>query len=130
LEVSVRGINLKVMSFDQLIDLRDNADRLIKQRATAEKRNLEDKLARLSKFAGEFAPGRRRSLKGRKIAPKYSNPENPSETWAGRGVRPRWLQALLKQGRALEEFAISKIPGARTKPAGRRGARRGARKKK
>lgn len=126
----MRGINLKGMSFDQLIDLRDNAERIIKQRATAEKRNLEEKLARLSKFAGQFIPGRRRSLKGRKIAPKYSNPENPSETWAGRGVRPRWLQAQLKQGRNLEEFAISKVPGARAKTAARKGAGRGARRKK
>jgi hypothetical protein len=27
------------------------------------------------------------------VAPKVRNPENPSETWAGRGLRPRWLVA-------------------------------------
>jgi DNA-binding protein H-NS len=30
-----------------------------------------------------------------------------SETWAGRGVRPRWLQAALKDGHKIEEFAIT-----------------------
>jgi hypothetical protein len=30
------------------------------------------------------------------VAPKYRNPENPSETWAGRGLTPRWLAAAIK----------------------------------
>jgi H-NS histone family protein len=38
---------------------------------------------------------------------KYRNPANMSETWAGRGVRPRWLQAALKDGHKIEEFAIT-----------------------
>jgi hypothetical protein len=25
------------------------------------------------------------------VAPKYRNPENPAETFAGRGLKPRWL---------------------------------------
>ena len=41
------------------------------------------------------------------VAPKYRNPENPSETWAGRGVKPRWMQALLARGRTMDEFKIA-----------------------
>lgn len=40
------------------------------------------------------------------VAPKFQNPENPSETWAGRGLRPRWLVAAIKGGKKLEDFAI------------------------
>jgi DNA-binding protein H-NS len=40
------------------------------------------------------------------VAPKYRNPENPSETWAGRGLTPRWLAAALKGGKKLEHFSI------------------------
>jgi DNA-binding protein H-NS len=40
------------------------------------------------------------------VAPKYRNPHNPSQTWAGRGVKPRWMQALLAQGSSMEEFRI------------------------
>lgn len=43
---------------------------------------------------------------GTKVAPKFRNPANPTETWAGRGQQPRWLSALTAQGRALEEFRI------------------------
>jgi DNA-binding protein H-NS len=42
-----------------------------------------------------------------KVAPKYRNPANPSETWAGRGQPPRWLAAELKTGKKLEDFLIA-----------------------
>ena len=40
------------------------------------------------------------------VAPKYRNPEQPSETWAGRGRKPRWLAAQLKSGKRIEDFRI------------------------
>jgi DNA-binding protein H-NS len=126
----VKRSNLKTMSFDDLIALRDSAERLIRQRATKERRALEDRLARLTGFFGKLVPGRGRSLKGRKVPPKYANPTNRSETWAGRGARPRWLQALLKEGRKLEEFAIAKMGSGRARPARRKSAGRKPRRKK
>ena len=51
----------------------------------------------------------RKSTKGRvlgKVAPKYRNPANPKETWAGRGKQPRWLAAETSKGRKLEDFLI------------------------
>jgi DNA-binding protein H-NS len=127
-EFSVKGLNLKALSFDSLIDLRNRADRLIRTRASAERRELEKKLAKLTSYAGSLVTRGRKSLKGRKVAPKYRNPANPSETWAGRGARPRWLQALMREGRRLEEFAIG--PTARTRPATRRAPRKQSRGKK
>ena len=41
-----------------------------------------------------------------KVAPKYRNPDNASETWTGRGKQPRWLAAQTGQGRKLDEFLI------------------------
>ncbi|HEU0306732.1 MAG TPA: H-NS histone family protein [Lysobacter sp.] len=42
-----------------------------------------------------------------KVEPKYRNPANAGETWAGRGKPPRWLSAYLDSGRKLEEFLIA-----------------------
>lgn len=39
-----------------------------------------------------------------KVAPKYRGPGG--ETWSGRGLSPRWLAALIAQGRSKEEFVI------------------------
>lgn len=55
------------------------------------------------------APKTRKSTKGRtlgKVAPKYRNPANSKETWAGRGKQPRWLSAETAKGRKLEDFLI------------------------
>ena len=43
-----------------------------------------------------------------KVAPKYRNPENPAETWTGRGMKPRWLAAQLAAGKTADEFLIGK----------------------
>ena len=45
-------------------------------------------------------------MKGRTVAPKYRNPKNRSETWAGRGAMPRWMAAEIKAGKKREDFAI------------------------
>lgn len=38
-------------------------------------------------------------------AAKFKGPNG--ETWSGRGLTPRWLSALVAQGRAKDEFAIT-----------------------
>ncbi|HHA2422530.1 TPA: H-NS family nucleoid-associated regulatory protein [Stenotrophomonas maltophilia] len=43
---------------------------------------------------------------GSKVAPKYRNPANPGETWSGRGRQPRWLAALVQNGKSPSEFLI------------------------
>jgi len=51
----------------------------------------------------------RKTTKGRvlgKVAPKYRNPANPKETWAGRGKQPKWLAAETSKGKKLEDFLI------------------------
>jgi DNA-binding protein H-NS len=102
------------MSFEDLVALRDSVVRLIADKAASTRRDLE---ARLAVIEGLGIGGAKRGpkprgskLKGRKVAPKYRNPSNRSETWAGRGATPRWLRALLKSGHKLDEFAIAK-PG-------------------
>lgn len=55
------------------------------------------------------APKARKTTKGYKLGkvePKYRNPANAAETWAGRGKPPRWLATYLDNGRKIEEFLI------------------------
>ena len=55
--------------------------------------------------------------KGTHLEPKYRNPNNPKETWAGRGLKPGWMLALLRQGKKMADLSIrgstSHINGAR-----------------
>ena len=51
----------------------------------------------------------RKSTKGYKlgkVAPKYRNPQNPADTWAGRGQQPKWMATQIAAGRKLEDFLI------------------------
>jgi DNA-binding protein H-NS len=90
--------NLKKLSVDALLQLRDRVDDAISGARTT----LEDQLTRLG-----VAPRRKqRSTKSRKVAPKYRGPKG--ETWSGRGARPRWLVALLQRGHKIDEFSVNK----------------------
>ncbi len=42
--------------------------------------------------------GKKSTLAGAKVAPKYRNPTNPEQTWTGRGVSPKWIADLKTAG--------------------------------
>jgi DNA-binding protein H-NS len=121
-------LNLKSMSFEDLIALRQSVEKMISQRADSAKRELQEKLAALENLTGTSIMKKRRGvLMGTKVAPKYRNPRERSQTWSGRGRTPLWLQAMIKQGHKLEEFAI-RSAAAQAKPTTKRS--RGKRKSK
>jgi DNA-binding protein H-NS len=105
------NMNLKSMSIDALVGLRGKIYAVLGSKVSDERRNLESELAKLTRF--ESGGSRSKSAFGRgargKVAPKYRNPENPGETWAGRGLKPRWLAAALKSGKKLDDFRIAGV---------------------
>jgi DNA-binding protein H-NS len=110
--------NFDGMSVDELWHLHEELSQVLSIRLTSEKRELEKRLSRLrreketrqTEFAdARSAPRERRQYP--RVFPKYRNPEEPSETWSGRGKQPRWLTAALKTGHKIEEFVIGKDTG-------------------
>jgi len=86
---------------------------MVRQKLTALARAEGYSIAELFGAGSSVKPApvasKRTSTKGRKlgkVAPKYRNPANPAETWAGRGQQPKWLAAETGKGRALDEFLI------------------------
>jgi DNA-binding protein H-NS len=101
---------LKTMPVAKLQALKSQVEAAITAKVTERRRELETELSKLAGFAG--GGGRKATKFGRTgrmgpVAPKYRNPENPAETWAGRGLRPRWLTTAIKGGKKLEDFAIA-----------------------
>jgi DNA-binding protein H-NS len=116
-------MQLKSMSLDKLVALRNQVDAVLAAKVVDQKRSLESELSKLTRFEGgngrsKFALGS--GAKG-PVAPKYRNPENPSETWAGRGLKPRWLSAAIKSGKKQEDFliagAVNSTPAKKVKKA-------------
>jgi DNA-binding protein H-NS len=94
------NINLSGMTVDALMDLRKQVDEtLLKRRVELQKQLERMGGARVVRAGGS-------TLKGRKVPPKYRGPSG--ETWAGRGAKPRWLVAAIKDGKKLDEFLIEK----------------------
>ena len=58
--------------------------------------------------AAAKGPAKKSSQKGVKVEPKYRNPANAEQTWAGRGMPPKWMSAELAKGKKLEDFLIRK----------------------
>ena len=48
----------------------------------------------------------RKSTAKRIVKPKYQNPEDPSQTWSGRGRNPKWVVALIQSGGNIKDCAI------------------------
>jgi DNA-binding protein H-NS len=101
-------MNLKSMSIDKLTKLRDQVGTALHSKVANERRTLEAELTKLSRLSTSQLRSKGLGLGVRgPVAPKYRNPENPSETWAGRGLTPRWLAAAIKAGKKLEHFSIA-----------------------
>ena len=54
---------------------------------------------------GKSGKGRKSDAGGTAGAAKYVNPDNPEQTWSGRGRRPQWISEALESGRTLEDLA-------------------------
>ena len=70
---------------------------------------VREKIANLIKAEGftiEELFGAARKQAGKKVKPKYRNPQAPNETWSGRGKRPRWFVAALGAGKKEKDLLI------------------------
>lgn len=105
-----RTSNLAKMSVEALIEMRDDIGKILGDKVG----QLQSQLAALGDggwvSSSRKAVGRRNgsALKGKKVEPKYRNPKNRSETWAGRGAMPRWMVAAVKAGKKRDSFLIHK----------------------
>src|SRR5262245_62052139 len=105
-------VNLSGMSVEALMDLRKRVDETLHKRRAEIEKQLE-RMDRAIAVVGGRGGQRGSALKGRKVPPKYRGPSG--ETWAGRGVKPRWLVAAIKGGKKLDDFLIDKSAGKRRK---------------
>ena len=115
------------MDFEELWLLHEELTKILAEKITAEKRELEKRLAQLNQpdqfsgvEGGATATGSSQAPRRKypKVVPKYFNPLKPTETWSGRGKQPRWLVAALESGHTLEEFRIRENGEAPNRNAG------------
>jgi DNA-binding protein H-NS len=105
-----RTKSLENMSATELAAMQARIERIKVEKQNSERAALRDKIAKIARDAGfdvmDLFDGRRG--KRSKVAAKYRDPNNPANTWTGRGRMPRWLTAATKGGKAKkEDFLVS-----------------------
>jgi DNA-binding protein H-NS len=125
----MRKLDPEAMELEELWLLHEELTKILSEKISAEKLQLEKRLAQLNRVerigeagtsSAEPRIDRPQRRKYPKVLPKYCNPSAPEETWSGRGRQPRWLVAALQSGHKLEDFLIAgteEVPSNR----GRRG---------
>jgi DNA-binding protein H-NS len=102
---------LKSMTLEKLMKLKSDVEATLAEKVSEQRHSLEQELSKLGGYTGgKKARGGPRGA----VAPKYRDPESGA-TWAGRGLKPRWLTAAMKSGKSLEHFAITVGKGTRGK---------------
>lgn len=108
------------MSVDELWALHLEIASVLTSRIAAEKTKLETRLRQLQSNGASSDIVRRERRPYPRVFPKYRNPADPAETWAGRGKQPRWVAAQLKSGKKLDDFRIQPSGSARRSSGGRK----------
>jgi DNA-binding protein H-NS len=104
------SMNLDDLSLKELKDLHARVAKAIstfedrkKKHALAE---LEEKARAMGFSLAELTGAVTKVRKRAPATPKYANPADKSDTWSGRGRKPRWFDAALKAGKSPEDLAI------------------------
>lgn len=101
---------IRAMSLKELIELRDFVNHTVIEKQDHERRALAQQFEEMAANSGmsiEDVLGLNgKNRKGSKVAPKYRNPNNPMETWTGRGRAPLWVTDYEDQGGNRRDLEI------------------------
>jgi DNA-binding protein H-NS len=108
--------DLKSMSKKQLEKLQKDVQKALKSIQTKEKREAKKAAERAAaKFgfslseltdAGTAKPGRKKSGPKTVGKAKFANPDDPKQTWTGKGRQPTWYKAAMDAGKDPKSLEI------------------------
>ena len=103
------------MSTHSYKDLLAQREALEQQIAAARKTEVADAVQKIKGLIEAFwltqddvfpAAKQKQKRETGSVAPKYRDPQNPENTWTGRGKPPRWLASAMAAGKSKESFLI------------------------
>lgn len=103
--------DLNKLSEAELQAFIENAERALKERQSNKRKEVIAQIRELAASIGATVDIHEADRKGdkkinSKVAARYRNPADPFQTWSGRGLAPKWMQALISSGRDKSEFEI------------------------
>lgn len=98
------------LSESEIQSLIDNAEKALKEKQSSKRKEVIAQIKELAASIGVSVEitesDKKADRKIGKVAAKYRNPADASQTWTGRGLAPKWMQDLLASGRNKAEFEI------------------------
>jgi DNA-binding protein H-NS len=106
------NINPNELSYEQALELQKHAQEIVAAKQQEARAAAIGQIVHLAKLHGFSAEDVRKALAtrkagatstagsplaGTKVEPKYRNPQNPEQTWTGRGMAPAWMRALPRE---------------------------------
>jgi DNA-binding protein H-NS len=102
-------VDLDALTIPELEALAARIQQAIARRREGARRALRERLEKIAAEEGyslpelvAAAPRKTRT----KAKPKYANPRDASQTWAGRGKQPAWVREALAAGKTLADLAV------------------------
>ena len=74
--------------------------------ATQELQDAARKIARKHGLTVSEVLGRKRNSRKALVSAKYRNPNDPGQTWSGRGRQPAWFKVAMDEGKSAESLEI------------------------
>lgn len=99
------------LSENEIQALIETAEKALREKQMSKRKDVIAQIKELAASIGvtvEISDADKKVMerKAGKVAAKYRNPADPSQTWTGRGLAPRWMQDLLAAGKDKAEFEI------------------------
>lgn len=105
-DLRMSDIDLTKMNLEELKQLQKDVAKAI---SSFQERQRQEALAAAKALAESkgFKLEELLGKKGTSSIPKYQNPENPKETWTGKGRKPKWFIEQVESGKDPKEMLFA-----------------------
>lgn len=107
--------DLSQMSMDELLKFQADIEEVMKSKKAEELKSVQEELLLLDHKAQQLGSSALELLGGKggkaakvKSPARYAHPENPAETWSGRGRQPDWIKDHIANGGDKDDLLIKK----------------------
>jgi DNA-binding protein H-NS len=108
-EFMAAKLDLDKLDFEELKTLSKDIEKAIRKRETDNLRKAREAAEAAAKEYGfsldEIMGAKTPRRNAEKSDAKYCNPDDPKQTWSGRGRQPQWFKDAVAGGRSLEDLA-------------------------
>lgn len=103
-------VTIDKFSYGELVELQSRVAEAIEAKRSEEASALRAQIEATINDAGFsvddiFGGLGKRGRKSAQAIVKYRNPKDPTQTWSGRGRKPKWLVEAEAKGASLDKFA-------------------------